>query len=64
MENLNWRSLNNILDTLPEDEVLRLLTEERGNRRRVSILTRLHQRFCSLRAARERVEILSEGVTP
>jgi hypothetical protein len=61
---LNWRSLNNILDTLPEDEVLRLLNEERGNRRRVSILTRLHQRYCSLRAARERVEILSEGVAP
>ena len=61
MDNLNWRSLNNILDTLPEDEVLRLLTEERGDKRRVSILTRLHQRYCSLRAARERIEILGEG---
>ena len=64
MENLNWRSLNNILDTLPEDEVLRLLIAERGSRRRVSILTRLHQRYCSLRAARERIEILGEGAAP
>lgn len=61
MENLNWRSLNNILDTLPEDEVLRLLNEERGTKRRVTILTRLHQRYCSLRAARERIEILGEA---
>ena len=64
MQNLNWRTLNNILDTLPEAEVLALLNEERGNRRRVTILTRLHQRYCSLRAARERIGILAEAKAP
>lgn len=64
MQNLNWRSMNNILDTLPEAEVLALLNEERGGKRRVTILTRLHQRYSALRTARERIEILSEAKAP
>lgn len=64
MQNLNWRSMNNILDTLSEAQVLDMLNEERGSRRRVTILTRLHQRYSALRTARERIEILNEARAP
>lgn len=61
---MNWRTLNNILDTLTEAQVLEMLTEERSNKRRVSILIRLHQRYSSLRTARERLELLAEVKQP
>ena len=64
MTRLNWRSLNAKLNDLNEEEVLALLTQERENERRISMLQRLHQRYTSLRAARERVEILKEAVKP
>jgi predicted transcriptional regulator len=64
LQNLNWRSINNILDTLSEAQVLEMLNEERGNRRRVTILVRLHQRYSALRTARERIEILNEAKAP
>lgn len=59
---LNWRSLNQKLNLLTEEQVLQLLNEERIGARRVTILQRLHQRYTMLRAARERVEILKEAV--
>lgn len=55
-----WRSLNDALTSMTEEEVLKLLYEERTGARRVMMLTRLHQRYCALRDARERLEILSE----
>ena len=58
---LTWRSLNDKLHAMTEEEVLALLTEERKGARRVSFLERLHQRYTSLRATRERLEILNEG---
>ena len=58
---LNWRQLNDRLHAMTEDEVLVMLTEERKGARRVSFLERLHQRYTSLRATRERLEILNEG---
>ena len=64
MTRLNWRSLNAKLSELDEDQVLELLTIERDGERRISMLQRLHQRYTSLRAARERVEILKEAVKP
>lgn len=64
MQNLNWRNMNNILDTLSEAQVLEMLNDERGGRRRVTILTRLHQRYSALRTARERIEILREAKAP
>ena len=64
MTRLNWRSLNAKLSELDEDQVLELLTQERESERRISMLQRLHQRYTSLRAARERVEILKEAVKP
>lgn len=59
---MNWRSLNQELNLLTEEQVLQLLNDERIGARRVTILQRLHQRYTMLRAARERVEILKEAV--
>lgn len=58
---LNWRSLNDQLHAMTEEEVLALLNEERKGSRRITFLERLHQRYTVLRATRERLEILNEG---
>jgi hypothetical protein len=50
--------------TFTEDEVMAMLEYERTHERRVKMLLRLHQRANSLRVARERVELLKEGVRP
>jgi hypothetical protein len=60
--NDTWRSLNSKLSRLSEEEVLRLLHEEREGAKRVSMLERLHQRYNTLRVARERLELL-KGAT-
>jgi hypothetical protein len=49
---------------LDEDKVLEMLTEERKNEQRVSVLERLHQRYNVLRVARERIEILQGARKP
>lgn len=59
-----WRSLNAELRTLDEARVLEMLTEERFNQRRVSVLERLHQRYNTLRVSRERIELLQEAKQP
>ena len=64
MKKLSWRALNDKIATLSEDEVFALLTEEQLNERRSSILERLHQRYCALRDARERVEIMQKAIRP
>lgn len=58
---LSWRKLNDQLSTMSEQQVLDLLTEEREGAKRVTVLERLHQRYTTLRAARERAEILKEA---
>ena len=58
---LSWRKLNDKLSTMSESEVLAMLTEERQTSKRVTVLERLHQRYTTLRAARERAEILKEA---
>jgi DNA-binding transcriptional ArsR family regulator len=60
MTNLSWRALNEKLTKLTEKEVLTLLTEEREGEQRISVLSRLHQRYTILRAIRERAEILKK----
>lgn len=57
----SWRSLNHALNLKSEAEVLELLEYERSHERRLSVLQRLHQRYNSLRVARERIEILKEA---
>jgi hypothetical protein len=56
-----WRTLNNILTKITEEEVWELLQAERKGSKRISILMRLHQRFCVLRLERERIAILQEA---
>ncbi len=58
----SWRWLNEHLSAMTETEVLDLLNEERRVHKRVTVLERLHQRYCALRDARERIEILKEAV--
>ena len=57
-----WRSLNNELSRMSEEDVLMLLNEEREGAKRVTMLQRLHQRYNTLRVARERLELL-KGAT-
>jgi hypothetical protein len=64
MKKLSWRALNDQIAGLSEADILKLLNEERSTDRRVSHLQRLHQRYCALRDARERLEILAEAVRP
>ena len=59
----NWRSLNKELPHMTEDQVLQILNEELAGRRRVAILERLHRRYTSMRATRERLEILKQAQT-
>ena len=61
---MNWRDLNKILVHKNEAEVLALLNEERQIGKRVTFLERLHQRYTTLRAARERIELLREAKAP
>lgn len=58
---LTWRKLNDQLALMSEEDVLALLNDERATTKRVSVLERLHQRYSTLRAARERQEILKEA---
>lgn len=64
MSSYNWRTLNESLADLSEDQVLAELTAERAGKRRTAILVRLHQRYTMLRAERERGEILAEARGP
>ena len=59
-----WRRLNDRLPTLTEEEVLGLLNNERNTLKRVSVLERMHQRYNTLRVARERLELLKEAKLP
>ena len=56
-----WRSINHTLSSKTEAEVLELLTQEREGQKRITILERLHQRYNTLRVARERIEIMREA---
>ena len=57
-----WRRLNDQLSAMTEQQVLDLLNDERQNGKRATMLARLHQRYTTLRAARERQEILKEAI--
>ena len=64
MKKNTWRSLNDRLPTLSEEEVLGMLNNERQTLKRVSVLERMHQRYNTLRVARERLELLKEAKLP
>lgn len=58
---LSWRKLNEVLSDLDEEEVVKLLEDEKIGSRRAMVMIRLHQRFCTLRMARERNQLFGEG---
>lgn len=58
---ITWRKLNSDLASKTEEEVLALLNNERATAKRITVLERLHQRYNTLRVARERVELLREA---
>lgn len=60
MTRVHWRWLTKDLKTLNEAEVKRLLFMEVDNEKRRDIVIRLHQRYCTLRAKRERQELLQQ----
>ena len=64
MQKLTWRSLNNQLSMMSEEEVLSLLQLEKHGEKRASVLQRLHQRYNVLRVSRERIELMSLAVKP
>jgi len=41
-----------------------MLAHERRNDKRAAVLQRLHQRYNTLRVARERIELLQEATKP
>jgi len=61
---ITWRKLNENMASLTEEEIMDMLEYERTHERRVKMLLRLHQRANSLRVARERIELLKEGLRP
>jgi hypothetical protein len=46
---------------LSEDEIKGMLDDELQGAKRISILQRLHQRYCTLRQTRERIDLLKEA---
>ena len=56
-----WRSLNDVISSLSESEILDMLTEERKGNKRIAMMQRLHQRYCAIRDSRERIELLNEA---
>jgi hypothetical protein len=61
---LTWRKFQSELPNYSEADLLVLLNEERNQHKRVSMLERIHQRYCTLRANRERLELLKIGKKP
>lgn len=56
-----WRKLNEVLASLPETDVKALLDSEVAGAKRVKVIERLHQRYNTLRVARERAALLKEA---
>jgi hypothetical protein len=64
MKKLTWRELNNQLSMMSEADVWGLLEAERFGEKRASVLQRLHQRYNTLRVARERIELMRTAIKP
>lgn len=56
---MNWRQLNATLNDMSEAQVKQLLADEVAGAQRVTFIERLHQRYCALRASRERAELMA-----
>lgn len=58
MAKFTWHALCSRLTSMTEEEISDLLEEEVTEHKRPAMVRRLHQRYSTLRAARERVEIM------
>lgn len=58
MSKLNWRSMIAVLSDLTEEQLKAALDAELKTHKRPAIARRLHQRYSTMRTARERVELL------
>ena len=56
----NWRVFNDELNAFTESEVLEMLEYELLNENRKTFVERLHQRYSTLRAARERANLMEK----
>ena len=61
---LNWFELTAVLPLKSESHVQAMLDEEVNVHTRPTFVTRIHQRYTVLRAARERKELLAKVKKP
>jgi hypothetical protein len=61
---ITWRKFHQEANEYGEEQLLAMLEEEKRVHKRVKMLERIHQRYCTLRTNRERLEILKEGKRP
>ena len=54
----NWRDFNDLLATIPENDLKAMLVHEVHNENRKSFVERLHQRYNTVRTMREREELM------
>lgn len=54
----NWRDLNEGMSELREGQIKEMLDYEMVNEQRKTVIERLHQRYTTLRAKRERAELM------
>lgn len=56
----NWPTLNFNLKSYTEEELRVLIEDEVENDKRATFVIRLHQRYCIVRGARERLELMEK----
>jgi plasmid maintenance system killer protein len=56
---MNWRELQRNFKTYTETDLQKMLEHEMKTQKRVSLVERIHQRLCALRAARERADLFA-----
>ena len=61
---ISWRKFQSELPNYSEADLRALLDEELTQHRRVTMLERIHQRYCTMRTNRERLELLKFGKKP
>jgi hypothetical protein len=57
---MNWRTLMQVIGSLSEEELKRMIDEEMRGKKRAMFVQRLHQRYCMKRAAREREALMEQ----
>lgn len=56
---MNWRELQRNFRTYTEADLEKMLAQEMKTGKRISLVERIHQRLCALRAQRERAELFA-----